>query len=148
MGLGNAVVVPGTSFASLVARAPDVTKGGRFTELVGGKMGLTAGAMSQILNAKADLEGIRLQTDSLERRNLDSALMQGFRGAGGNPLDTAGNRLAGQLLNLQLTQDSLTPDALIAAANDFHRGVNESRGLMAPWSDGPRSGVKRMFGSD
>ena len=144
MGLGNAVVVPGTSFASLVARAPDVTKGGRFTELVGGKMGLTAGAMSQILNAKADLEGIRLQTDSLERRDL----MQRFPGVGGNPLDTAGNRLAGQLLNLQLTQDSLTPDALIAAANDFHRGVNESRGLMAPWSDGPRSGVKRMFGSD
>lgn len=148
MGLGNAVVVPGTSFASLVARAPDVTKGDRFTQVVAGNMGVTAGAMGRILDAKANLEGIRLQTESLERRNLDSALMQGFQGFGGSSQNTAGNRLAGELLNLQLTQDSLTPNDLIAAANDFHGHLNKSRELMASWSDGPRRGALGLLRRD
>jgi hypothetical protein len=152
MRLGNAMVVPSGSFADLMARAPVFNKT-PFMEVVGGNAGLTAGLVNQALSTKAELEGARIQADTLkdieklrrettigERlRAVAPALMQSFQGLGGN-------RLAGELLNLDLGQGSLTPNDLLAAANDFQGHVNDNRALQYPWIASSQAGAKRLLG--
>jgi hypothetical protein len=153
MAFGNAMVVPGSSFADLMARAPVFNKT-PFMEVVGGNAGLTGGLVNQTLNAKASLEGARIQADALkdveklrrettigERlRAVAPALMQSFQSIGGN-------RLAGELLGMDLTQGSLTPNDLIARVNDLQGSVNENRALQYPWIASSQAGAKRLLGS-
>jgi hypothetical protein len=152
MNLGNATIMPSSSFAELMARAPDFDKT-PFMDVVGGNAGLTAGLVNQTLNAKTELEGARIQADTLRDveklrrettigdrlRAVAPALMQGFQNIGGN-------RLAGELLNLELGQNSLTPNDLIARVNDLQARVNESRALQSPWIAGSQAGANRLLG--
>jgi hypothetical protein len=156
MRLGSAVVIPGSSFADLMARAPVFNKS-PFMEVVGGNAGLAAGLAGQTINSKTQLEGARIQTQGLidiekmrrkaqqptvgdRLRAIAPALMSSFQGMGTN-------RMAGDLLALRLSQPAITPTDMLGGINGFIGAVNDNRSLQYPWMSGSQAGAAALLRS-
>ena len=150
MRLGNAVVVPSTSFADLLNNAPKLD-GARFGEVVG----LNAALAGQALNNTTQLGAAQIQAQALtdvERirrkasqptagdrlRAIAPSLLDSFQNVGTN-------RFAGQLLNVGLAEGTITPGDLIASVNDFQTSINDNRGGQFPWISGSQEGARKLL---
>jgi hypothetical protein len=154
MRLGNAVVVPSTSFADLMARAPVFNKT-PFMEVVGANAGMTAGLAGQVLNNKTQLGAAQIQAQALtdvERirrkasqptagdrlRAIAPSLLDSFQNVGTN-------RFAGQLLNVGLAEGTITPGDLIGMVNGVQASINDNRALQFPWISGSQEGARKLL---
>jgi hypothetical protein len=154
MRLGNAMVVPASSFADLMARAPVLNKS-PFMEVVGANAGMTAGLAGQAVNAKTQLEAAQVQAQALtdveklrikasqptvgdRLRAIAPALMNSFQSMGTN-------RMAGDMLGVGLTEGTITPNDLLGMVNNFQAGVNDNRALQFPWISGSQEGARKLL---
>jgi hypothetical protein len=155
-----AIVQP-TDFGAILARSPRLNEqGGAFAQIPVFNATLAAKMAGDTLNAKTELEALRIQGDNLVRaakeqrkpvqstfgdrlRAVAPALLQ--MGQSGGGLFGGGNRFAGDLLAQVLEQGSASPNALLGSFNDQLAGINLTRSQIEPWSAGSRSGTSSLL---
>jgi hypothetical protein len=147
-------IVQGSTFADLMRRAPVFDKE-PFMGVVGANLGATASLTGQVINAKSQLEAVREQGRTLAQvekirreanrptagdrlRAMTPFLMDSFQSMGGN-------RLAGDLLGVQLAQTAVTPSDLLGMIRNFQGGLNDSRALIDPWTSGSQTGAAALL---
>jgi hypothetical protein len=148
MRLGNAVVVPSTSFADLMARAPVFNKT-PFMEVVGANAGMTAGLAGRVLDGQVQLENTRIQGKNLIKANRPGAIQRlqaltPFMAQSLQSLSGA-NRLAGQGVGFDLSAMIPTPEDLIARVHGIQSGLNKIRGEQYPWISGSQEGTRALL---
>jgi hypothetical protein len=147
-----AVIQP-SSFAQLMARAPNLNEqGGAFAQIPVFNATVAAKMVGDTLAAKTDLEGLRIQGENLlkvakeQRKPASSTLGDRLRaiapalmtmGQSGGVFG-GGNRFAGDMLSSLLQDGSITPNQLLGDFNTTLGGLNLARSQMEPWSASTR----------
>jgi hypothetical protein len=123
-----------------------------FMEVVGGNAGLTGGLVNQTLNAKASLEGARIEADTLKDieklrrptvgdrlRAVLPGLMQGLQNS--NP-----RRRAGESLGFNLSEAMVSPAEVLTSIGQIQDQLNGIRAGQAPWFAGSQAGARALMG--